>query len=261
MLKDTLCLYTDKVKVKSSSRPRIPIPSTTRVEPPTKQVEGKAVRDYWTFLSRGVNQDYEKGVRELPFRSCLIHDNSDGILQVKTLPKWFSNLYHERVDVATGEVLVSEVYQTHEIKSSNGRKIKRLDAFCGHFQPLYQKKQVTLLFYTLTQANEASTNISGAIDALKMRFKRREVKFLGYIWTAEVSDNLHFHYHICVAIDRLDFKGKRLPEWLKLQDVWGRRTGVEFVKRNVRRYMAKYWAKHNARVVGMRSYGGHIFKQ
>lgn len=242
-------------------RPRAPKPSITRVEPPTKQIGGKAVKDHWTFLSRGQNKDYEKGVHKLPLRSCLIHDNSDGILRIKTRPKWFSNLYHERVDVVTGEVLMSEVYSTDEIKSSNGRKIKRLDAFCNHFQPLYQKKQVTLLFYTLTQANEASTNISGAIDALKMRFKRREVTFYGYVWTAEVSEKLMFHYHICVAVSRLELKGKKLPDWLKLDDVWGRRTGVEFVKRNVRHYMAKYFAKHNARVVGMRSYGGCIFKQ
>ncbi|NDF99355.1 MAG: hypothetical protein EB101_10640 [Chitinophagia bacterium] len=94
-----------------------------------------------------------------------------------------------------------------------------------------------------------------------MRFKRREVTFYGYVWTAEVSEKLMFHYHICVAVNRLELKGKKLPDWLKLDDVWGRRTGVEFVKRNVRHYMAKYFAKHNARVVGMRSYGGYIFKQ
>ena len=239
-------------------------PSRTKVEPPTKVVDNQRVKDRFTFLRRFKNDDYEDGLRTLPFRSCLIHDNSAASIkvfrEVKTSPKWISNLYRERVDVDTGEVLLAEVYDTNEIKSSNARKIKRLDAFCGHFHPLYQSRHVTLLFYTLTKANEARTDISGVLDALKKRFKRRQIGFYGYLWTAEVSEKMHFHYHICVAIDRLDFKGERLPAWLKLQDVWGRRTGVEFVKRNVRHYMAKYFAKHNARVVGLRSFGSHIYK-
>jgi hypothetical protein len=181
-------------------------------------------------------------------------------LNVKTGPKWVTNLYRERVNIETGEVLLAEVYDTNEIKSSNAGKIKRLDTFCRHFQPLYESKQISLLFYTLTQANMAKTDISGVMAALKKRFARRGIGFYGYVWTAEVSENLHFHYHFCVAIDRLHLEGKRLPQWLKVYDVWGRRTQVAFVKKNVRRYMAKYFAKHNARVIGIRSYGGHIFK-
>ena len=179
--------------------------------------------------------------------------------QVKTQPKWITNLYREVVDVETGEVIRAEVYDTNEIKSSNGSKIRRLDRFCMHFQPLYQRREVSLLFMTFTQADKADTNISGVMSALKKRLKRRDVGLHGYIWTAEVSEKLHFHYHVCVAIDRLHVVGGSMPEWLKLDDVWGRRTQVEFVKRNVRHYMAKYFAKHNARVVGMRSFGSHIF--
>ena len=219
----------------------------------------------YQFLKRYRNNEFDEGVKVLTLRSCLIHSNSAVFrtpeLHVKTRPKWLTDLFCQVVDMSSGEVVRSEVYSTNEIKASNGKKIKRLDAFCSHFQPLYAKKEVSLLFFTFTLANQSKMTISGIIDVLKKRCKRRGIKMHGYIWTAEVSEKLHFHYHMAVAIDRMNIRGVGLPTWLKLESAWGPRTGVNFVRKDIRHYMAKYFAKHNARIIGIRSFGCHISKQ
>jgi hypothetical protein len=128
-----------------------------------------------------------------------------------------------------------------------------LDNFCGHYQPLYSTKKVTLLFPTFTQANKANLAWKDMVENISLRFKRIGCPIRGYVWTAEISENLHFHYHICVAIDRV--KWKKIPKQLKFESLWGKRTEIDFVKKNVRHYMAKYFAKHNYRITNQRSYG------
>lgn len=237
----------------------------TKVLKSTLKTDNQRVTRSYTFLKRIKNVDYDDGVRALPLRSCLIHAKSAAIrsseLVVKTRPKWLTDLFCDVIDPDTGEVIRQEIYRTDEIRSSNNSKIKRLDAFSAHFQPLYQSRKVSILFYTLTVANQAETSISGIVDVIKKRMSRRSVKLHGYIWTAEVSDTLHFHYHLAIAIDRLNVAGHGLPDWLKLDDAWGARTQVEFVRKNIRYYMAKYFAKDNARVIGMRSFGSYISKK
>jgi len=53
----------------------------------------------------------------------------------------------------------------------------------------------------------------------------------------------------------MNIKGSKMSDKLKLQDLWGQRTEIAFVRNNIRHYMAKYFAKHNFRVTGTRSYG------
>lgn len=250
---------------KASSKEILCNDAGTKVPKITQVVDGQRVRRNYTFLKRIKNADYDAGVKLLPIRSCLIHDKSAVFrspeLAVKTRPKWLTDLFCDVVDPETGELIRQEIYRTDEIRSSNNSKIKRLDAFSAHFQPLYQSGRVSILFYTLTVANQAKMPISGVIDVIKKRMVRRGLKVHGYIWTAEVSETLHFHYHVAVAIDRLNVAGGSLPDWLKLDDAWGARTAVEFVRKNIKYYMAKYFAKDNARIIGVRSFGSYILKK
>lgn len=240
-------------KTKSTHR------ETAKVLKGSQKIDNQSVRSQYSFLHHRLNPEYEQGVKPLPFRTCLIHTNSDGfepkIRYVKTQPKWNTDLWYDTFNPDSGEHLESGIYQTNEIRQSNNKRIKRIDAFCSHYKPLYRRGEVSLFFYTLTIANEVETSISAIIDVLKMRLKRRGIKFHDYLWVAEVSENLHFHYHLVVASERVQCKGKSLPAWLMLDDAWGAGTQVQFVKKDVQRYLAKYMSKHNARVIGLRSYG------
>jgi hypothetical protein len=221
----------------------------------------------YTFLSRHKNPDFEAGVVKLetspkttPFESCLITTKSDkitpqktGEILVKTRPKWFTDLLGWEIDPETGEVTPTDIYTANDFTVSNGKKIKSLDAFCAKYQPLYKARKVTLLFLTFTRATHSRLLWKDMIDLIKVRMKREGLNLRGFIWTAEISDNLHFHYHLCIAIDRVNWK--TIPERLKFEKAWGQRTEIDFVKKNVRHYMAKYFAKCDARVLYKRSYG------
>lgn len=199
------------------------------------------------------NSGYEQGLRKLPLRPCLIRNNATCAI-VKTYPKWNTVLGILSVDQDTGELLdTGREYLTNDFKQSNGRKIRVLDAFCSIYQPMYQRKAVSLLFHTFTQANQARMSFRRMLHLVRKRYVALGYQVLGFVWTAEVSEKLHWHYHLCLAILRMVVK--RIPSALKFQGLWGRRTGVEFVKKNVRHYMAKYFAKNDNRVIGSRSFG------
>lgn len=233
-------------------------------------------KNYYQYLSRRRNPDYESGLSPLnskvtdttgSLRACLLHDKSAVFcpdLWVKTQPKWFTALWHDAYDPDTGEVLESGIYQTNEIRASNGSKIRALDRFTGRFQPLYEKREVSLWFMTLTVANHAKINISGLLSAFKKRLRRRGIMMRGYLWTYELGDTnetLHWHYHVIVATDRMNVRGKTIPDYMKLDALWGAWTKIELIKKNVRYYMSKYMAKNYYRVLNgyngkaLRSYG------
>lgn len=214
------------------------------------------------------NPDYEKGIRYLhAFDPCLIGSNDakrkPKIWPVKTAPKWLTTLGYYNVNPQTGEIVGAGEYETNEFKKSNAKKIKAMDAFCGRYNDLYQNRRISIMFHTFTRPNMAKIDFRRMLDDLKKRYRSLGFQVLGYIWTAEVTDEnssngqgLMWHYHVAVALNkRLNIKGKAMPDELKVEDLWGQRTDVQFVKKNIRHYMAKYFAKHNARVMGTRSYG------
>jgi len=212
----------------------------------------------YTFLSRHKNPEYEGGVKRLPFESCLITTKGSKIaneIWVKTRPKWYTNLMGYEIDPETGEATPKEIYQSDDFKCSNGKKIKSLDKFCAFYQPLYKKRNVTLFFLTFTRANYARLPWVYMVKIILQYFKRAGLNVRGHIWTAEISDKLHWHYHMCIATDRVNWKLSGVPKELKFENLWGQRTEIDFVKKNVRHYMAKYFAKCDFRIIGKRSYG------
>ena len=220
----------------------------------------------YSFLKRRRNPDYEGGVKRLPLESCLITTNGSkkkgenegengGEVHVKTRPKWYTDLLESEVDEETGEMIPKGVYTSDDFSVSNGKKIKALDRFCNHYEPLRKRRKVTLFFLTFTRANYAKLKWNTMSKIVVQYFKRLGIEVRGQIWTAEVSDRLHWHYHLVVATDRVNFRGVGIPAQLKFENLWGQRTEIDFVKKNVRHYMAKYFAKCDSRVIGTRSYG------
>jgi hypothetical protein len=226
----------------------------------------KNPKKVYTFLKRLKNPTYEEAIKRLPFEACLYTTNGSKKkgqnevkikkeVHVKTQPKWYTDLMEWEVNESTGEMFPKGVYTSNDFKCSNGKKIKSLDRFCKYYQPLYKQKKVTLWFLTFTQANKAKIPFNTMSKIVIQYFKRLGIDVRGHIWTAEVSDDLHWHYHMCVATDRVKLEGGKFPELLKFDNIWGRYTDIDFVKKDVRHYMAKYFAKCDYRVIGSRSYG------
>jgi hypothetical protein len=188
-----------------------------------------------------------------PFDSCLYNHNEPSFL-VKTQPKWTQGFIGDIIDQETGEIEENVVYTTNDNESATKRKKKAIKKFSSHFEPLYQQRQVSVLLLTITRANCANTDIRDFLHQYYKRFKRREIEVLGYLWVSEVSKNIHWHYHIVLAIPRV--KWKSIPNWIKPTGIWGQRTQVEFVKKSVAGYLGKYIGKDNiGRLQGYRGYG------
>jgi hypothetical protein len=218
---------------------------------------------YYEYAHTYPNPTYENGLKSIPFESCLIHNKSDRIL-IETNPKWNTDLLKYEYDNECKDFVVKELYTTNNFKSANHRKIKALNRFCDKYQPLYENKKVTLFFLTFTNAQKCRP-FKEMVNIISHYFKRAGYPILDYVWTCEISKNLHFHYHLCVATDRMELKGKTIPKLLKFNKLWGQRTEIDFVKKNVKFYLSKYFAKNNSRakminadngkLTNVRSYG------
>jgi hypothetical protein len=218
------------------------------------------VKSFW-HLRTYRNPDFEDGLKIVPLRSCLLHNNVDAKNWViKTLPKWNVDLLESHLDRDTGEIVSQGVYTTNDLKSGNYRKIRAVNRFCDAYQELYKRRKVSIFFYTLTIANQAKTNIRTLFDSFKARLKRNGIKLNGYVWVLEISEDLHVHYHALVCVDRINLKGKSIPEFLKINDLWGARTQIEFARKHVRSYLSKYFVKKSSRILGKRTYGISIKK-
>jgi hypothetical protein len=223
-------------------------------------VENQSITKSFWHLRTYPNPEYEQGLKLVPLRSCLLHNNVNRKSQktewvIKTKPKWNTDLLESHLDKETGEIYETGVYTTNDLKSGNNRKIKALNRFCDTFQPLYKKHQCSIFFLTLTLANQAKTDIRGLLNSYKTRLKRNGIKLMGSIWVLEISDKLHVHYHLLIATERINFKGKSIPKFLKVNDLWGCRTQIEFAQKHIRNYLAKYFTKNQSRILEKRTYG------
>lgn len=245
--------------------PRIKHLSDTQVKRKDKNPD---IQRVYTHRHTGKNLDYQAGLVRLtdvrphpegthPLRSCLIHNNAEifrGDILIKTQPKWITVLDCWGIDTHTGEIAKVDPYRTNDLKAGNARKIAALDKFCGHFHPLYRRREVSVIMHTLTQADYATTDIRSMIDVAKYRYSALKRKIRGYFWTLEVSTpeqdaiGYHPHYHLVIACDRLNFRGQGMSDYLKFDDVWGQRTQVQFVRKNIRHYLSGYFAKNDWRV-------------
>jgi len=191
-------------------------------------------------------------------RSCLINNNAEKIQTVKDyylikrIPKWYTTFKVENSN-DDGE-MVETIYQSDDLKNAKNRKIKAVQKFGAFYQPLFQKKKISLMFHTFTRVQFAKTDIRRIIDNVKYHYTEMlGLDWRAYIWVLEISKNNHIHYHLMIAVNR--FKVDEMPEEIKFNGLWGQRTQVSFVKYSIVGYMGKYIQKDEARIIGMRSYG------
>ena len=191
----------------------------------------------------------------LQFCDMYLPEKEDEINQdyhISTKPKWITTLIKEQIDLQSKKVVTREEYQTNDMKSSVNRKVNTVNKFCDYYDPLYRDKKVSLLFHTFTRINYSKKDMATMVECAKRRYKSLKRPIRGFIWVLEVSETNHIHYHFIVAIDR--FEVKKIPEELKFQDLWGQRTGVEFIRKSVKSYLTKYLYKSDKKIIGKRSY-------
>lgn len=212
----------------------------------------------YRFKSRGKNPDWSVE-KLISLRSCHIHNNADRNepeFFISEIPKWLTVLEKPvAVDTGSGEIIYED-YQTDDFKASRNRKIKTVVKFCDFYEPLYRRRKVSLLFHTFTRIDYSKKDMRTMVDCAKSRYESLGWPIRGYLWALENKKNeklqYHIHYHLVVAVDRVRIT--EIPAALKFEDLWGQRTGVEFITKSIRRYLSKYLYKSDAKLLGKRSY-------
>jgi hypothetical protein len=242
-------------------------------------------RTQYQFIERVPNPMYHASRREIPYRvklplSVLEIGGTPSVLSIMrnnvtansgrnnghvmvekppmimtSQPRNITKLLKTVRDVNTGEMTASEIIETNDTFLRLKRRKRALKSFTDYFEPLYRRRKVTLLFITFTIANENGVTLRSVIDQFKKRCKRNGYPCHGYFWVMEISEDLHVHYHGLFAIDRMNVRGSSIPNWWKLDELWGARTTVEMVKRSVHGYLAKYMDKGHEKIEGKRMYG------
>jgi hypothetical protein len=203
----------------------------------------------------------KNGLTDESLRSCLICNNGStekledpNVYLLQKDFKWGVSLSGEILDLETGELLEDQNFQTTDLEQGVKRKRKAIRSFTEFYEPLYQAKKVSCMFFTLTQANQSNERLNTTLKAIKKRFERHNLPILGHLWVSEVSKNGHWHYHLAIATKRVYWKN--IPKWAKVDDLWGRRTGIEFIRKSIGAYLGKYIGKDNiGRIISFRSYG------
>jgi len=217
----------------------------------------------YRFVSKRRNPDMSPRVL-VPLRSCLrdnkssknindgheVYDHIFGVIE--TTPRWLSLFAQTATD---GTV---KYFESNSFRAARCRKQKTIDRFCDFYEPLYRSRKVSLMMLTFSRINYARLTLPTLLECVKVRYSGLKVPIRGYLWCLELAPNsgmdggFHIHYHLIVAIDRV--KWEKIPDALKFHDLWGQRTGVEFIRKSIRGYLAKYMAKSQAHLLNFREY-------
>lgn len=226
----------------------------------------------YSFRSSHKNSSYQ-GSAMIPLRSCLLRNNSSQPVSnlvtgnpvydqvygfVQSQPKRYSVLTKCETNPLPGMPALTTI-ETTDLKASKNRMLQKVNSFCDFYEPLYQAHKVSVLFFTFTRANYSSKTIATMLECVRKRLKVLKWPLRGYIWVLESKKNqnmeggYHVHYHLVIAVDRVNIV--KIPNELKVENLWGQRTGVEFIRKTIRGYLSKELSKANAKVCYRRRYG------
>jgi len=155
------------------------------------------------------------------------------------------------------------------------RRKRRFKNFFDVFEPLYKQRKISFLLITLTTpytlediknnwklAKELRVLFQKFWKAYRIRYLRRLNKIYGILKIIDVGEQGEkLHYHIVIAIPRI--RVSKIPKWLKPDEgLWKWLSKVEFIKKSVRGYLAKYLGKPMFDLPkGWRSYEVRINKE
>ena len=191
-------------------------------------------------------------------RSCYIHHKLNRFVYYDFIQRTPKNLTVLEVTKTNGNPDEGEVYEyyTNEFKASKWRRTQVIKEFFEFYAPVLRSEQMSIMSHTFTRTDYCSKDISTMLKCVKRRYGALKRQIRGYFWILEVSENDHIHYHLCVAIDRLDLLGRKIPKQLKFEDLWGQRTQVKFVySRGFANYLFKDLNKSDTKITQRRSYG------
>jgi hypothetical protein len=126
------------------------------------------------------------------------------------------------------------------VNITTGKKFKKTDVQIMKYK---RNKKITLFFdtyssyikFSLIEIGfdfEVTTKASDVLRIVKRNIARLNQDFLGYVWLVDKgNENGTLHFHLVVACNKLDFRGKRLPKEMQFK-FNNKKIHSSFVKNN-----------------------------
>lgn len=107
--------------------------------------------------------------------------------------------------------VTKEKFNTDEVKMMRYRRNLMLTDFYQEFKDAkYTWLEIGFDFTT-------TTRIGDVLLKLKRNLKKINLKSLSYVWLVDKGDRFgNMHFHLIVVVDRIQLKGSKLPDELKL---------------------------------------------
>lgn len=141
--------------------------------------------------------------------------------------------------------ITQEKFITNEVQIMKYKRNKKISLFFDTYSAYDKFSLIEIGFdFQLTK------KISDVLRIVKRNISRINQDFLGYTWLVDIgSENRTLHFHLVVACNNLDFKGKVLPKEMIFK-FNNKKIHSSFVKNNER--LKQYLLKKKIYYIGKR---------
>lgn len=107
--------------------------------------------------------------------------------------------------------ITGEKFDTNDVKISLFKRNRMLD----EFYKKYNKKEYSWI--EIGVDFKTTTRIGDVLLKLKRNLKKLDLKPIAYVWLVDKGETYgNMHFHLLVAVDRIEIKGQKLPKELIL---------------------------------------------
>lgn len=146
--------------------------------------------------------------------------------------------------------ITQEKFVTNEVQIMKYKRNKKITLFFDTYAS-YSKFSLIEIGFDF----DVTTKASDVLRVVKKNIARLNQDFLGYIWLVDKGTEYGtMHFHLVVACNKLDFKGKKLPKEMQFK-FYNKKIHSSFVKNNekLKQYLLKkkiYFIGKRKRVYG-----------
>lgn len=136
------------------------------------------------------------------YSNISIQDIEVNVINTERKPRYEKTFYNR---------ITGEKFDTNDVKISRYKRNKMLDEFYDRYNTSkYSWIEIGFDFKT-------TTRIGDIILKVKRNLNKINLKPLAYVWLIDKGETYgNMHFHLIVVIDRIEIKGQKLPQELKL---------------------------------------------
>lgn len=136
------------------------------------------------------------------YSNISIQDIEVNVINTERKPRYEKTFYNR---------ITGEKFDTNDVKISRYKRNKMLDEFYDRYNTSkYSWIEIGFDFKT-------TTRIRDIILKVKRNLNKINLKPLAYVWLVDKGETYgNMHFHLIVVIDRIEIKGQKLPQELKL---------------------------------------------